>query len=146
MSRASPTGTRIRDRRQELGLKQGALAAAVGISPSYLNLIEHNRRAIGGRLLIRLAEALGTDLAVLSEDGDSGLTGALQAAGAARGLGARALAEADDLARRYPAWAQVILEQGQALAAQARTIEAMSDRLTHDPNLAEAMHELLSTV
>nr|WP_281243801.1 short-chain fatty acyl-CoA regulator family protein [Jannaschia pohangensis] len=141
-----PTGSRIRDRRLELAIKQGALAAKVGISPSYLNLIEHNRRPIGGSLLIRLAEALGVDRAALSEDGDSGLVSAVQAAGAARGLGPDSLAQAADLARRLPDWARVIQAQAQALAAQARTIEAMSDRLAHDPSLAEAMHELLSTV
>uniref|UniRef100_A0AAN0NK29 Helix-turn-helix transcriptional regulator n=1 Tax=Yoonia rhodophyticola TaxID=3137370 RepID=A0AAN0NK29_9RHOB len=38
------TGARIRERRLDLGLRQSAVAQEVGISPSYLNLIEHNRR------------------------------------------------------------------------------------------------------
>ncbi len=144
MSRSVPTGSRIRERRLALGHRQVALASQVGISASYLNLIEHNRRAIGGSLLRRLAEALGTSHAALSEEGDAALIEALTAA--ADGMGAEARAQAADLARRHPDWARLLARQAEALAAQARTIEALSDRLSHDPGLAEAMHELLSTV
>lgn len=142
--RSVPTGSRIRERRLALGRRQRALAGEVGISPSYLNLIEHNRRAIGGSLLIRLAEALGTSRAALSEDGDAALIEALNAA--AEGMGAEARAQAGELSRRHPDWARLVARQAEALAAQRRTIEALSDRLSHDPGLAEAMHELLSTV
>ncbi|CTQ48748.1 short-chain fatty acyl-CoA regulator family protein [Jannaschia donghaensis] len=146
MPRSIPTGRRIRERRLSLGLKQAALATTVGISPSYLNLIEHNRRAIGGALLTRLAEALGSDRAALAEGGDSALIEAVQAAGAAGGVAEGPLADAATLAQQHPAWARLIEAQAEAMAAQARTIEALSDRLSHDPTLAEAMHELLSTV
>ncbi|MGB5871554.1 MAG: helix-turn-helix transcriptional regulator, partial [Albidovulum sp.] len=47
MARLALTGTRIRDRRLLLGQKQADLARKVGISPAYLNLIEHNRRRVG---------------------------------------------------------------------------------------------------
>ena len=53
------TGTRLRERRLALGLKQAELAQRVGVSASYLNLIEHNRRRISEDLLARLALALG---------------------------------------------------------------------------------------
>ncbi|HAW46979.1 MAG TPA: transcriptional regulator, partial [Roseovarius sp.] len=46
-------GTRIRERRVLAGIRQTDLAKRVGISPSYLNLIEHNRRRIGGKTLLR---------------------------------------------------------------------------------------------
>ncbi|CTQ32104.1 helix-turn-helix transcriptional regulator [Jannaschia rubra] len=146
MTRHVPTGSRIRERRLSLSVKQTDLAARAGISPSYLNLIEHNRRAIGGGLLTRLAEALDVDRAALAEDGDAALVAAVEAAGAARGIAPRALEDAGDLARRFPEWGRVIAAQAEAMAAQARTIEAMADRLSHDPTLADAMHELLSTV
>ena len=51
-------GTRIRERRVLNGMRQTELARQAGISPSYLNLIEHNRRRIGGKTLLKLAEAL----------------------------------------------------------------------------------------
>ncbi|MFD1380476.1 helix-turn-helix domain-containing protein [Fodinicurvata halophila] len=71
MSRQVPVGHRLRRHRKDLGLTQMALAEAIGISPSYLNLIEHNRRPIGGGLLMRLADALGLEPGALSgsEDG-----------------------------------------------------------------------------
>ncbi|SDZ22615.1 transcriptional regulator, XRE family [Jannaschia faecimaris] len=129
-----------------LGLKQAGVAATVGISPSYLNLIEHNRRAIGGALLTRLADALGTDRAALAEDGDAALIEGVRNAGAVGKIDAEALSEAATLTQRHPAWARLIVAQAEALAAQARTVEALSDRLSHDPTLADAMHEMLSTV
>src|SRR6056297_1376831 len=69
--RVELTGSRIRDRRLLIGMKQSALAEAAGISPSYLNLIEHNRRRIGGKLLIELARALGVEPGVLSDGADA---------------------------------------------------------------------------
>ncbi len=146
MARPVPTGSRIRERRMTLGMRQAHLARAAEISPSYLNLIEHNRRAIGGGLLTRIAEALETDRATLSEDGDPALVESLRAAGAAQGMAVEYLDQAEEMARRRPEWARLIVTQAEAMAAQARTIEALSDRLTHDPTLADAMHELLSTV
>ena len=49
------TGSLIRERRLALSLRQGDVAQAVGISASYLNLIEHNKRKIGADVLEKLA-------------------------------------------------------------------------------------------
>ncbi len=59
-------GRTIRRLRMEKGLAQQALAARLGISASYLNLIEHDQRGVTASLLIKLTEALEVDLAVLS--------------------------------------------------------------------------------
>ncbi|MBX6374596.1 MAG: DUF2083 domain-containing protein [Acetobacteraceae bacterium] len=59
-------GRTVRRLRLERGLTQQALAASLGISASYLNLIEHDQRAVTASLLIKLTEALGVDLAALS--------------------------------------------------------------------------------
>ena len=59
-------GRTVRRLRQEQGLTQQALAARLGISASYLNLIEHEQRAVTAALLIKLAETLRVDLAALS--------------------------------------------------------------------------------
>src|SRR5579863_719021 len=45
-------GRSVRRLRGERGLSQQALAARLGISASYLNLIEHDQRAVSGALLI----------------------------------------------------------------------------------------------
>ena len=59
------TGSRLRERRLALGMRQADLAAAAGISASYLNLIEHNRRRVAGDVLIRLAQVLGVEVGAL---------------------------------------------------------------------------------
>ena len=61
MTRDALTGSRIRERRVMAGQKQADLAKRIGISASYLNLIEHNRRRIGGKLLLNIAAALGVE-------------------------------------------------------------------------------------
>ena len=68
MSVGDQIGARIREKRVQLRIRQSQLAKIVGVSPSYLNLIEHNRRRIGGKLLTDLAEALAIDVDLLSED------------------------------------------------------------------------------
>jgi predicted transcriptional regulator/transcriptional regulator with XRE-family HTH domain len=65
MSRAL-IGRTVRRLRLEKGLAQQALAARLGISASYLNLIEHDQRAVTATLLIKLTDALQVDLAALS--------------------------------------------------------------------------------
>ncbi|MEM8822228.1 MAG: short-chain fatty acyl-CoA regulator family protein [Pseudomonadota bacterium] len=144
--RVVSTGARIRERRLAEGVAQAALARDAGISPSYLNLIEHDRRPIGGALLNRIADILAVPVATLSEDSDEAAIADLRAAGASLGLRGAILDEAASIARRHPEWATAFVQQADSLAAQARTIEALSDRLTNDPTLANALHELLSTV
>jgi len=68
-------GGRVRRLRRELGLNQSAMAAEIGISPSYLNHIERNQRPITAQVLLRLAEAYDVDLKSLTADGGEG-TGA----------------------------------------------------------------------
>jgi len=59
-------GRTVRRLRQEQAMTQQALAVRLGISASYLNLIEHEQRAVTASLLIKLAEILQVDLATLS--------------------------------------------------------------------------------
>jgi hypothetical protein len=50
-------GPRIRRARNQRGLTQTAMAEGLGISPSYLNLIERNQRPLTVQLLLKLATA-----------------------------------------------------------------------------------------
>jgi len=59
-------GRTIRRLRQEQTLTQQALAARLGISASYLNLIEHDQRSVTAALLIKLGQILQVDLTSLS--------------------------------------------------------------------------------
>jgi len=149
LRRAQLTGNRIRERRLVLGMKQAALAEAVGISPSYLNLIEHNRRRIGGKLLVGLARALGVEPAQLAEGADATLYDALQTVARDQPMGFGAAPETDridEMAGRFPGWAALIAAQQKRIAALEALVEGLRDRIGHDPVLAESMHEVLSTV
>lgn len=146
MAKLPLTGSRIRERRLDLGLRQAALAETCGISASYLNLIEHNRRRIGGKLLNDLAAALDVEPTSLSEGADLALLGALREAADMAALPAADAGRAEELAGRFPTWAGIIAAQAQRIASLERTVETLSDRLAHDPQLSEALHDLLSTV
>jgi predicted transcriptional regulator/transcriptional regulator with XRE-family HTH domain len=71
-------GRTVRRLRIERGLTQQALATRLGISASYLNLIEHDQRAVTASLLIKLTEALGVDLAALSGSAERQLEAGLR--------------------------------------------------------------------
>src|SRR5690606_12889349 len=58
-------GPRVRRIRNGLGLSQTAMAEGLGISPSYLNLIERNQRPLTVQLLLKLASTYKVDPADL---------------------------------------------------------------------------------
>lgn len=65
-------GPRIRRIRNEQGLTQTAMAEALGISPSYLNLIERNQRPLTVQLLLKLSSTYKIELDTLQvETGSS---------------------------------------------------------------------------
>jgi predicted transcriptional regulator/DNA-binding XRE family transcriptional regulator len=138
------TGTRLRERRVALGLRQADLAGVAGISASYLNLIEHNRRPVAEALLERLALALGQPVQAFREGIGSIVLDDLRAAAAAA-QGAE-LDRTEDFAGRYPGWAGVVTALYQRTAGLERAVEALNDRMTHDPHLSASLHEVLSAV
>ena len=146
MSDATLGGSRIRARRLDQGLTQAALAQTLGISPSYLNLIEHNKRRIGGKLLAAAARALGTEANALSDGaGSRVIDGLRNAAGGADGIRAE-IALAEDLAGRFPGWADLIVAQNRRIAGLDRALGDLNDRLTQDPFLSASVHDMLSSV
>ncbi len=148
MPRGALTGSRIRERRTLAGLKQADLARAAGISSAYLNLIEHNRRRVGPEILARLADILGVDAAALAEGAESALFEALREA-AAGALAAEAQPEVErieEFAGRFPGWAALLAASQRRLGSLERTVEALTERMAHDPHLSASLHEVLSAV
>ncbi len=144
MSLSALTGSRLRDRRQALGLRQAELAVAVGISASYLNLIEHNRRRIADDLLMRLADRLAIPLAALQDGHDVVLIDALRAAAVEVPGVAGEVDRAEDLAGRFPGWAGAVVELHARARALGQVVEALNDRMAHDPHLSASLHEILN--
>ncbi|MDB5657719.1 MAG: Helix-turn-helix domain protein [Cypionkella sp.] len=138
------TGSRLRERRVALGLRQADLAFSVGISASYLNLIEHNRRRIAEPLLLRLAEALDQPVQNFQEGIAGTVLDDLRAA-SARLPGAE-VDRSEDFAGRFPGWAATVIGLHQRVAGLERALEAMNDRMSHDPHLSASLHEVLSAV
>jgi hypothetical protein len=62
-------GGRLRRLRRELGLNQSAMAAELGVSPSYLNHLERNQRPVTAQVLLRLADAYDVDLKSFAAEG-----------------------------------------------------------------------------
>ena len=104
-------GRTVRRLRSERRLTQQALAVRLGISASYLNLIEHDQRAVTASLLIKLGETLGVDLATLSGRSERQLEVALREAFADPLLSADAVPEAEvaELAAAAPNAARAVL-------------------------------------
>ena len=74
----SKLGGKVRALRRKEGLTQTDLATRLEISPSYLNLIEHNQRPLPAHLLLRVAQTFSVDLASFADDSQARLAGDLQ--------------------------------------------------------------------
>lgn len=71
-------GAKLRGLRRKEGLSQAQLAERLAISPSYLNLIEHNKRPLTAPLLIRLSQSFALDLRTFAPEQDAALASDLQ--------------------------------------------------------------------
>jgi hypothetical protein len=128
---AARYGARVRAVRARAGLSQAALAQRLGVSASYLNLIEHDRRPLPTELLLRLARALDVDLRAFAADEDGRLVGDL-----AEVFG-DPLFEEHPLTRRQlaefvgasPDVARAVVALHQAYAGARATAEALAERV-----------------
>lgn len=66
-------GPRLRRFRTTLGITQARMAEDLGISASYLNLMERNQRALSAKVLLKMAEIYDFDIAGLTGAGDAHL-------------------------------------------------------------------------
>ena len=156
-------GRTVRRLRTERGLSQQALATTLGISASYLNLIEHDQRAVTASLLIKLAETLRVDLRELSGSQERQLEVGLREAFGDPLLGAEAVPdhEVEAMAAGSPHAARAALAlyrawrvaredaSGMALPSGRRIIlpneearDFFDDRSNHFPALEEAAEAL----
>lgn len=140
------TGMKIRALRKRGGLSQGELARRAGISPSYLNLIELNKRVVAGTLLDRIASGLGVERAELDGEAERRVVASLEEiatdpeiAGHARHPG-----PAEEFVGRNPGWAGLLLALHRAWLDQRQAVLALADRLNRDPFLGDSVHRMLT--
>ena len=159
-------GRTVRRLRTERNLSQQALANRLGISASYLNLIEHDQRTVSGALLIKLAEFFHLDLATLSGSHERRLEVGLREAFCDPLLGADAVPDAEiaALAGSSPGAARAVLALyrawrvaredagGISLSSGRRVLlpneearDFFDDRANHFPLLEEAADGIAAT-
>src|SRR5688500_17792802 len=78
MASQSKLGAKVRSLRRREQLSQVQLAEQLQISPSYLNLIEHNQRPLPAHLLVRLAQIFHVELQAFADDNQVRLADSLQ--------------------------------------------------------------------
>ena len=143
-------GARIQSFRKQNKLSQAELAKRVGISASYLNLIEHDKRAVAGKLLSDIARELGLRADQLSRGITTDMIERLQQT-ARRFASERTsqpaeLSQIEQFVTHFPGWAHLLDEQIKAHEAGEKLNELLSDRMSHDPVLAESLHIMLSNI
>src|SRR5713101_6692004 len=80
MSREARIGGKLRRLRQERKLSQATMAEQLGISASYLNLLEHNQRPVTVPVLLKLTQRFSIDVQSLTAEDDSRLVSELMEA------------------------------------------------------------------
>ncbi|SDH15407.1 helix-turn-helix domain-containing protein [Pelagibacterium luteolum] len=144
----APIGLRISTRRKTLRISQAALARSVEISPSYLNLIESNKRQVGGALLQRIATELDIGIDELTGQTEHRLIHELVEAFADPVLAERRLGldQARALVATQPQIANLIATLYRAYTATAVSADAYANRLQADPLLSQLLHQVLSAL
>jgi hypothetical protein len=146
MQESGHLGARVRALRRERGLTQAGLAERLGISPSYLNLIEHGKRSLSAPLLIKVAGVLDLDLKTLSTESHARIVADLmEAFGDAIFEGHDVTnAEVRDLCAATPTAARAVLALYQAYRAAREASDMLAATLS-DGDLAGADSSHLPT-
>src|SRR3954452_176091 len=124
-------GAKVRGLRRRESLTQVQLATQLGISASYLNLIEANRRPLPANLLIKLAQLFGFDVGTFATDDDGRMVADLTEAFADPVLEEYDLTSVDvrELAAASPEAARAVLGLYRAYQAARATADDLSSRV-----------------
>ena len=127
-------GPKVRALRRRENLTQVQLAERLGISPSYLNLIESNRRPLPAALLIKLARILDVDLHAFGADEDARVVQDLMEAFSDPLFDAYQLTSSDlrELALNGPQVARAVIALYGAYKAQRDASDELAARLDGD--------------
>ena len=130
-------GAHIRRLRRELAMTQAGMAEEIGISTSYLNLIERNQRPVSAQILLRLADLYDIDLKALAGSDEERTLAELREVMQDPVFSGSGVANQDlqDLAMGNPAMAQAVATLYRAYSAAQENAQDLAQRLTDD-NLA----------
>ncbi|MFM2042495.1 MAG: hypothetical protein RLY86_1071 [Pseudomonadota bacterium] len=124
-------GHKVRRLRRELKLTQAQMADELGISPSYLNLIEGNQRPLTVPLLLKIGQLYDIDLATFAEDDEHRVAAGLREVFADPLFEGADLKQQDikDLAAATPALGQAIVTLYRAYREARQDLGALAERL-----------------
>ncbi|MDB4947244.1 MAG: Transcriptional regulator, family protein [Labilithrix sp.] len=125
-------GAKVRALRRREALNQVQLAEKLGISPSYLNLIENNRRPLPANLLIKLAQLFNVDVNSFATDEDTRLVADLTEAFSDPLFEERDLTSVDvrELTAASPNAARAVLSLYRAYQAARSSRDDLTSRLS----------------
>lgn len=137
------SGLKIRNERKRRKLSQKELAEIAGISATYLNLIEHEKRNIAGHVMNSIAQALSQPVDFfLKQDFSAQYEALCQKARA----DVPDLSSFEALANAHPEWVGFIEAEIDTSTRQSLEMEKMSARINNDPYLETGLHELITKV
>lgn len=124
-------GPKVRRLRRDHGLTQAQMAERLGISPSYLNLIEHNQRPVTVPLLLKLGQQFAVDLQAFAEDEESRLVAGLREVFADPLFDGSDLKNQDfrELAAGAPTLGQAVVALYRAFRGARDDLQAVSERM-----------------
>lgn len=123
-------------------MSQVELARVLGISPSYLNQMQHDSRPLTVPVLLRLTEVFGVDASFFSERDTSRLVADLREALAGEMAEARVTpSDLTELANRMPAVASVLLDLGRRTQLLAERLSDATDGRDHEAAAPRSPHE-----
>ncbi|GAA4793297.1 short-chain fatty acyl-CoA regulator family protein [Streptomyces sanyensis] len=135
-------GARLRRLREDRRMSQAELARALGISPSYLNQMEHDARPLTVPVLLRLTETFGVDPGFFSERDTTRLVADLREALAGEIAKGRVTpADLAELAARMPAAAGVLLDLGRRNQQLSERLAGAADGRDGEPAAVSSPHE-----
>ncbi len=130
----SMLGGKVRALRRREQMTQGQLAERLGISPSYLNLIENNRRPLTAPMLIKLAQLFEIDLGAFGASDDLSLLSDLREAFGDPLFDDHGVTTSDlrELTTTSTALAKAVLTLYRAYRATRESAEALSETFDVD--------------
>ncbi|WP_431859884.1 helix-turn-helix domain-containing protein [Azospirillum sp.] len=131
MDKKAMLGPKVRRLRRERGLTQAQMADQLGISASYLNLIEHNQRPVTVPLLLKLGQNFGVDLQAFAEDEESRLVAGLREVFADTLFDGSDIKNQDlkELAAVAPTLGQAVVTLYRAFREQREDLQNLGERL-----------------
>ncbi|MBI3498703.1 MAG: DUF2083 domain-containing protein [Proteobacteria bacterium] len=131
MKKKAMLGHRLRRLRAEHSLTQAQMAEQLGISASYLNLIEHNQRPVTVALLMKLGQSFDIDLRQFAEDEEGRLVAGLKEVFADPLFEGADIKSQDfrELADAAPALGQAVVTLYQAYRAVRTDLQNLTERV-----------------